>query len=387
MYFRKLLALAITLNCSPYSLSANPAKDINKFIKTHLENTLGEYAWFGAASLITAGTIYALYTTHTLNTHKKRFSHHELLQDHYENMLTLTNSYDPYTGTTNSLCKHLSHKSPQQLSALHSQATRDLNQLKKSHKETLMTFTAIKDIPHLNPLYQQKDLFIELYNKTLPVLRCLTEQIPYVQAQNFLDNYEYTQQEITLNNTNNFMNDLNDIVHSRNHGLKKYPYRSYTQWLSTIRPTVSRLINNLQDIQQQPFQEHILPTLAELNKALDLINTRIKGSNLYKKECHLYNKECQQKALEAARQREVQRQLRLQQEKLQELKKQTNIMEQKERRDLETELAHQAYQPPTTQGTAPTLDELNSNYHTSQPEYNTDTTDPSAPTLEELKKA
>ncbi len=385
MSYKKTLLLTLSLS---FPLCANFFKGITDFMNDT------NYAWVTTAGLLTAGGIYTYYKTKEYNAHKERFNHHELLQDHYDHMLNIKAAYN-YPSNPLSLCIQLGHKTQYQLSRLQAQATHDLNQLISDHKAALKLFHDIKNDKRYALLYRQKELFIEQYNELLPKLRQLIRQIPYIKAQNFLDNNKVLLQELALKDlsTYSFMNTLNDIIHSRSHGSKKYPYRSYNEWLSNIRPTVTSLAYNLRGFQSEPFQQEVVTAITNLDEVLSLIALRIKGSSQYKKECRLYEEECRRKAEEERRRAEAlakavqkaaeevrraeeeTRRLEFEQQKLDELKKQTKLMKEQAEKDKRSTYVS----PPPS---APPLE--NNDFYTSVPSYNPDSvgTVPSAPPLE-----
>ncbi len=153
MTHKKVLLLTLSLSAP---LCANPLKDINNFIKNTIAAPLGDYAGITAVGLITTGSIYAVYKATSYRNRKIRFSHHEALQDHFEYMLDLQQTYtQPLAGLSQT-----------ELSALYNRATQDLTTLSESHNAVLELFKAIKDQKHLKPLYLQRDLFASHYEET-----------------------------------------------------------------------------------------------------------------------------------------------------------------------------------------------------------------------------
>lgn len=363
MTSKKFLLLGLSLMAPATSLRANLVKDINDFLKEHVPYA-DDYGLTVAGTVITIGGIYLLYANSAytnqqklFEAHKEKLSPHERLQDHYDHLLAAQETYKAYTSAghftqkVQRICAQLEKKMKHssELSELYTTASQDAARLAAEHAELLNLFAVIEHSPHHAPLALQKEHFTQLYESVSGTLTDLLPQITYVETKLFLKNHEELAMELTLKNYGNqthFMHSLNDIIHSRSHGSSRYPYRSYANWLKSMRPQVAKLVNRTQNFNPLPFQQETMRNLQDLHTILDLIETRIKGSDTYKKESKAYDEECRRRAEEEARRKEALRKMMVEQAKLHELQKQTRMLKQKEQRKRQQQLNEHAVQPP-----------------------------------------
>ncbi len=415
---KNLFLALLTIGFTGSSVDANPLTDLDEAIKSTIGASLGDYAWVTTAGILTAGSLYSYYKTKQYNAHAQRFSLHEILQDQYDLLCTIEKSYS-LKKSTHALCQAYAHTTNTELADLQNYASNDLSQLTSNHQALAALRTTITSTKKLQPLVDQYDYIVEHYKRTEPQLREFIRQIPYIKAQNFLSTHQYLNEELhllTLSPTS-ALQELNDIIHSRSHGRKRYPYRSYSKWLSTLQTSVRVLTNDLRGFRPEPFQRETITLLNSLSEALNLTATRVKGSREYKKECAQYEEECRHKERQARRRQKAariaaqqQQRLALERQKLNQMRQQTQLMQQQAAQEAQRYQQYQAPQQPapsappidyevytvpptresfTTTGPAPSaprLADLNSPY-TAPPTYSTDQGPvPSAPPLDKNHK-